>query len=117
MEKQTKRTYCLFLAFIVFTLLHNFVSGLLEGEEAVFFLLAVLLFLLFMVSVVINLITFFSKEIPSDIWKLGFVGILGVSAFISWPPRLPFFFFFFFLLFFLARPKRKTEEGDYSGRL
>ena len=58
MEKRTKITIGLFIAFVFFTILHNAMYGLFGTEEAVFFTLALLSALGFVISLVYSIIMF-----------------------------------------------------------
>jgi hypothetical protein len=115
MKKQTKTIYSVFFAFLIFVMIHNFLSFFWKVEEAIFFLLSLAALVLFLILVIVNLIRFFSSKMPEDIWKLGFLGITGFLAFIFWPPKAAFLFFFLFFFFFLAKIKKQSlEKEDYS---
>lgn len=82
MEKQTKISYWLLAGFFVFSILHNFVYGLVGIEEPVFFSLSLLLFLTFIFSIFYNIFTYIKKGTPEDLWKLGWFGLLGLIGFL-----------------------------------
>jgi hypothetical protein len=63
MKKLIKKPILLFLLFIVFTILHNAFYAIFKFEEPVFFFLALLSALLFLISVIYNIIIFIRKKI------------------------------------------------------
>lgn len=82
MEKQTKLSYWLIVSSIICATLHNLTYGLLGIEEPIFFLLTLLFFFAFIVSVVYNIFTYIKEGEPKDLWKLGWLGLFGPLGFI-----------------------------------
>jgi len=56
MTRQTKTPLLLFIAAVVSTILHNFLSGLIGSEDAVFFILTFVFLLAFIISLIYNFI-------------------------------------------------------------
>lgn len=56
MKKSTKTPLLLFIAAIISTLLHNFLSGLFGTEDAIFFILTFVFLLAFIISLIYNFI-------------------------------------------------------------
>lgn len=81
MEEQTKRSYQLLIAAIVFSFLHNAFYGLFGIEEPILFSLTLLLFLAFVLSVAYSIYTYKTKGKPKDLWQLGWLGLLGLIGF------------------------------------
>jgi hypothetical protein len=82
MEKQTKTTYLLLVGGVVASIIHNLIYGAFLVEEPVFFFLALILFLAFVVSVFYNFFTYKTQGKPKDLWKLGWLGLLGLIGFL-----------------------------------
>lgn len=103
MEKQTKISFRLLGLAVVLAILHNAVYGFFGVEEPVFFSLALLLFLAFLVSLGFNIFTYIRKGKPKDLWKLGWLGLLGLVGFL--PNFGPGFYglYGFFALFGLRK--------------
>ena len=102
-EKMTRLSFILFSAALVSLTIHNALYGIWRVEEALFSLLAITLFVAFLVSVIWNIVTFLRFGWPTDIWKVGFIGVFGLMGLI---PNLGCNFFAFFVLFglFILRP-------------
>jgi len=81
-EKQTGISYLLLILALAAAFLHNAVYGLFLIEEPVFFSLTLLFFLAFVVSVGYNVYLYSQKGQPKDLWKLGWLGILGLVGFL-----------------------------------
>ncbi len=92
-EKETFLPFWLISTAIISVIIHNFFYALTGKEELTFFLLAIILIAAFCVSVIYNIITFLNKGEPKDIWKMGWLGILGVLA-IFIPAMITFYGFF-----------------------
>ena len=102
MSKPIKIIYILFGLAVVSAILHNAVYGIFKIEEPVFFMLAIVAFLAFCVSVIYHTIRYLMKQKPKDIWKLGFLGLFGLIGIIpSFGPS--FYGFFGFFGFFGAK--------------
>lgn len=106
MEKQTKITYILFGSAILSIILHNAIYGIFKIEEPVFFTLTFVFFLLFVISVIYNTISYFKKGTPKDLWKLGFLSLFGLFGLVASPG-----FYGFFGFFGAKRWKRTKIEG------
>jgi hypothetical protein len=103
-EKMTRLSFILFSAALVSLTIHNALYGIWRVEEAVFSLLALTLFVAFLVSVMWNIVTFLRFGWPADIWKIGFIGAFGLIGLV---PDIGCNFFAFFVLFglFILRPR------------
>lgn len=102
MSQQIKITYIFFGLAILSSILHNLIYGIFKLEEPVFFMLAILAFLAFVVAVIYNLIRYLIKGQPKDLWKLAFLGLFGLIGLI--PNFGPGFYGFFgFFGFFGAK--------------
>ncbi|MBR9680606.1 MAG: hypothetical protein GOU98_02155 [Candidatus Altiarchaeota archaeon] len=77
MKNGVKLTYTLAILSILFPILHNVFYAIFGIEEAVFFLLSLLVIVLFPISAVFNFYTYKKTGEPKNIWKLGFLGLLG----------------------------------------
>ena len=77
-------------------ILHNAIYAIFKAEEAVFFILTLISFFLFMLSIVLNLFRYITKKEPKDIWKLGFLGLLGLLGLVANPSLFGFFGFYAF---------------------
>ena len=93
MEKQTQLPFWLFGTAILAVVFHNFFSAAFQMEEGIFFSLALLLILAFVVSVVYVVTNFVRTGKPKDLWKLGWLGIFGLLGIFT--PNLYGFFGFF----------------------
>lgn len=98
MEKQTKTTFYLLGSAVFAVLFHNLIYELFGVEEPVFFSLALLLALVFVVSVAADVYSYLNKGKPKDIWKLGWLGLLGLFGAIT--GNLAFTAFYVFFAFF-----------------
>lgn len=96
MEKQTKITYILFGSAILSIILYNAIYGIFKIEEPVFFILALVFLLLFVISVIYNTISYIKKDEPKDLWKLGWIGLFGLLGLVGSPGLYGFFGFFGF---------------------
>ncbi len=63
MRKITKTVYLSFAGFVVFVILHNAVYAVFQVEEPVFFTLALLSGLVFLVSFIGNIVSFIAGKI------------------------------------------------------
>jgi hypothetical protein len=103
MSKQVLTTYLLLILAILSVIVHNFFYAFFQVEEAVFFNLALLLILGFVVSIVYNFIVYTKRGKPKDLWKLGWLGLFGLLGLI---PGFGFGFLGFFGFFgFLGQKK------------
>lgn len=101
-EKETFLPFWLLITAIISAAIHNFTYGFLRVEEAVFFILALLLALGFFISVVYNVVTYINQGKPEDIWKMGWLGLFGLIGLLLFDPMF-FGFFVFFAFFGLKR--------------
>ncbi len=73
METQTKISYLLAILYIIVGILYGvgyyMVSSIIQ-----------LLFFAFVASVFYNVVTFIKKDKPRDLWKLGWLGFVGLLA-------------------------------------
>ena len=90
MKKEVRRTYILIGLFLLFVLLHNFVSAVLDIEEVIFFLCGLLSGVLFILSVLYTTLLYIRQHRPQDLWTLGWLGLLGLVGFL--PNFGPMFF-------------------------
>jgi len=95
MEKQTQVPFWLLGIAIFSAILHNAFSAIFALEEPVFFILTLLLFLAFIVAVIYNVLTYFNKGTPKDIWKMGWLGLFGLLGLMA-PGFYGFYGFFSF---------------------
>ena len=110
-SKQVKITYGFALLFLVGFVGHNlmYAAGIAFGENIIFTVLEVGLFLLativaplgFFGSLIYNTYTYFTKKQPKDIWKLGFLGIIGILLFFMFGGFREEFFGNIFVVLFL----------------
>lgn len=103
MSKPVKITYILFGLAVLSAILHNLIYGIFQLEEPVFFMLAILSFLAFIVALVYNLVLYLTKGKPKDVWKLAFLGLFGLIGLI--PNFGPGFYGFFGLFGFFGAKK------------
>ena len=100
MEESTFTTFLLAGTFFVSVFLHNFMSGLVGIEEALFFFLALVSAFMFPLSIFYNVYTYVARKEPRDIWKLGYLGLIGILGILESGGRYSFTFFYaFFGLF------------------
>lgn len=92
-------TYLLLAISFISFILHNAIYAIFRAEEAVFFLLTLASFGLFVVSIIANLIKYIIKKEPEDIWKLGWLGLIGLLGLVEGAEFFGFFGFFAFLGF------------------
>jgi len=97
MGKQISIIYLLFFLVLISIFFHNFLSGFFEFEEIVFFILTFVFFVLMVISLFYNAVTYFRKGEPKDIWKIGFLGLFCFLGPIINPGFYGFFGFFGFL--------------------
>ncbi len=98
MEKQTKITYILLGLSVFSVLFHNLIYTEFGVQEPVFFFVACVAALAFLVSVGGDLFLYSRKGRPKDIWKLGYIGLIGVLGGVT--GVLAFTAFFAFFAFF-----------------
>jgi len=108
MKKETKITYILFGLAVLSVILHNAFYGIFKIEEAVFFTLASIFLLGFVISAIYDVILVLRKKGPDDIWKLGFLGIFGLLGLI--PGFSPGFYGFFGFFGFFGAKARKEKN-------
>lgn len=84
MERGTKISYLLLLAFVVDAFANYFLVQALSESTPVIAVqfVGLILFLAFIGSLLANIFTFLRNGKPKDIWKLGFIGALGFLGFI-----------------------------------
>lgn len=101
-EKETFLPFWLIATAVVSIIIHNLFYALTARMEMTFLLLSIILVAAFYVSVVYNIITYLNRKKPKDIWKMGWLGVLGIlSIFI--PAMITFYGFF--ALFGLKKDK------------
>jgi len=83
---------------IISAIIHNLLFSFSQTEDAVFFVLTLVLFLGFIASVIYNVLTYINNGRPSDIWKMGWLGFFGLFG-IFMPGLYGFFGFFGFFGF------------------
>lgn len=84
MERGTKTSYLLLLSFVIY-LAVNYILILSASETTLIVALQFLglaIFVLLILSLLVNIITYYKKRRPMDIWKLGFIGLLGLVGFL-----------------------------------
>lgn len=105
-EKQTGISYLLLVLALAAGFLHNAVYGLFLVEEPIFFSLTLLLALVFIISIGYNTYTHIRKGKPKDLWRLGWLGIMGLVGFLpSFGPG--FFGLYGFFAFFGLKGNKK----------
>lgn len=102
MSKPVKLTYIFFAGIVLGSIIHNFGSAILGFEEPVFFFVSILSIPAFFISAIYTLIRRLVKGEPKDIWKLGFLGLLGLVTIM--PNFRPVFYIWFaFFGFFIFK--------------
>ena len=94
-EKETLLPFWLFGATLASVFIHNGINAVFGIEEAVFFFVSLILILAFWVAVVYAVVLYLNRGKPKDIWKLGWLGALGVLSIFA-PPMIVFYGFFAF---------------------
>jgi len=102
MEKKTLISVLLFGLAVILVVLHNAFFMVFNIEEGVLFLLALLAATAFVGSLIYNLIIHRKTGEPKDLWKIGFLGLLGLAGFIP-GMNVSFFLAFAFFGFFYIR--------------
>ncbi|MDX9893012.1 MAG: hypothetical protein RB292_01170 [Patescibacteria group bacterium] len=88
----------------IFTaIIHNVWYAIFKTEEASFFILTLILITAFFASVIYNIITYLNRGEPADIWKMGWLGVVGVLT--PWASILVIFYAFF-AFFGLKKPQK-----------
>lgn len=92
MERGTKISYIFLGAFTLDVIANYFLVEALSESTPVIAVqfLGLILFILFVGSLLVNIFTYIRHKKPGDIWKLGFIGLLGFLGFI---PSFGFSFF------------------------
>lgn len=93
MTKRIKYLYFSFLSSLVSIIVHNLTSVFIGKEEWLFFCLAILFAVAFLVLLFYTTMEFIITKEPSDLWKAGFLGFFGLIGLI--PGFGPSFFGFF----------------------
>lgn len=82
MEKQTQISYLLFGLYVLSKFLHNPIYSIFSQADynkvKIFVLIFNFVFVLFVISILFNVITYVKKGEPKDLWKLGWIGFLGL---------------------------------------
>ncbi len=99
MTKSVILSYLLFGLSIVSGFVHNAIYGLFLVEEPVFFMLNLIFFLAFLISVFYNIVIYMKTGKPKDLWKLGWIGLFGLIALVPGFSYGLFGFFGFFGFF------------------
>lgn len=92
-EKETFLPFWLLGSAVVSAIAHNAIFGIMQKEDAVFFLLSILLLLAFFASIIYVILLYLNHGKPKDIWKLGWLGVFGVLSIFA--PIMTFFYAFF----------------------
>lgn len=103
MSKPVRISYLLLGLAALGSIAHNLLYTLLGREEVISFIITAALLLGFLISVLVNVITYFRSRQPHDIWRLGWLGVLGVFGFVLHAPRL--YVLFALYVFFGFRPR------------
>lgn len=98
-----KRTYLMFFMFLLFTFVHNLISAVLDYEEGVFFSLALVSGLAFIVSLVYTIFLYIKEDRMDELWKFGWLGLIGLSGFLPCFGPLYFGLYGFFGFFGLKK--------------
>ena len=77
MTKRILLCYVLIVLSAVSAILHHVLSSARNTEEAAFFVLTLVLTVGFVASVLYNTVSYIRKGKPDDLWKLGWIGLLG----------------------------------------
>jgi len=80
---------------IIAVIIHNFIYAVFQFEEAILFLTSLFLILGFTASVIYNILTYINRGQPKDIWKMGWLGLIGILSIFA-PPLILFYGFFAF---------------------
>jgi hypothetical protein len=95
LEPATLLPFWLAAATLIVVVIHNFIYAIFRIEEAVLFITALMLTLIFAVSVIYNVLTYINKGEPKDVWKMGWLGLIGILGVFA-PPLIFFYGFFAF---------------------
>lgn len=93
MSLQTQLPYWLLLSAAVVAIINNILNRILKTESGIFYYPAVYLFLAFFLLIIFNIVYYAIKRKPADLWRLGWLGIIGLLGFFD--PGLYVFFVFF----------------------
>ncbi len=106
MKLETTITYYLIAATVLLAIVHNVLLGAFKVKDVVFLMLGSLAFLAFLLYLVYVIIIYFKEKEPADVWKLGYIGILGLFGFFV---NQNLFVFLFMFLFFAAKDKKEMN--------
>jgi hypothetical protein len=109
-----KVTLILGLLTLVLPITHNMIYALFGVEEGLFILLSIAAFVLFQVTALKSFFGYKKTGEPKDLWKLGFLGLLGpIYVFVFHLPLgfLGFLGFFGYFSFYKKKKKVSRKAG------
>ena len=116
MSKAVNTIYSSFVATVVFAVAHNLFYAVFEAEEAVFFILTLVSFLIFLGALFTSTVTFLIDRRPRDLWKVGFLGLFGsMSVFLNFS-KLVIFYTLFAYFGLQGNYKRKKLAGGSASK-
>ena len=92
-EAETLLPFWLLGSAVITSILHNFIYAIFQVEEAMLMLITLLLVLGFIISIIYNVLLYINQGKPTDIWKMGWLGVLGSLCLFA--PALVVFYGFF----------------------
>jgi len=94
-EPETLLPFWLLGSAVLTAILHNFIYVIFQIEEAILLIMTLVLFFGFVVSVIYNVLLYINQGKPTDIWKMGWLGVLGSLSLFA-PALIVFYGFFAF---------------------
>lgn len=95
-SKRIKQVYASFFIAAVISFIHGLLNFILGKQELISLALLMFFVIIFAFALIYSLMEFSITKEPSDLWKVGFLGLFGLVGLI---PGLGFGFFGFFGLF------------------
>lgn len=109
MTKEIKAIYLTFLLSVFSSITHNYLYFALGKEEGVFFILSILSFIAFVLAIINSVTKLVTEEKANDLWKIGFLSLIGFLGFVP-QIGMVFFGFFGFLLFFSLKAENYSKN-------
>lgn len=112
MDRGTKTSYLLLLSFVIY-LVANYLLLLSSPESTAVVALqfaGLLIFILFVISMLVNIFTYLRNGKPKDLWKLGFIGIIGFLGFLPGFGQGFFGLYGFYGFFGFKNSSRKVKK-------
>lgn len=95
-EDKTFLPFWLIGSAIIAAIIHTLIFTFTGYEEPTLFFLTFILIASFLIAVIYDITTFLNQGKPKDLWKLGWLGVLGSLSLWLWPMVFFYVFFAFF---------------------